>query len=274
MKLTISMATFNDYDGLYFTIQAIRTYHKLPANVEFLVLDNNPGSSHSAAIEHLLKSVPNSRYIPIGGKPSSWVKYEAFKHATGDIILGLDCHVLLAPRFFGRLKTFFQNNANRLNMLTGPVVFNNLRTIATSMNPVWNKHDFGVWMRQDLSKGYAEVQMQGMGCFAIRKDAWVDIPSTFSGFGAEEWFMAEHVRRWGGKVISHPQMRWVHRFKWPKREFPLLLDDKVRNYYTGWFNLYGQDHPMIEDMTKHWKTQIPEERLNRLIDEAKVLVTP
>ena len=42
--LTIGMATYDDYDGVYFTVQALRLYHREVArDVAILVLDNNPG---------------------------------------------------------------------------------------------------------------------------------------------------------------------------------------------------------------------------------------
>lgn len=268
------MATFDDYDGVYFTIQAIRAYHKL-TNVEFLVLDNNPGSPHQAAIKHLLTSVPQSKYVEVADRKSSWVKYDAFKHASGDVVLGLDCHVLLEPGFFEALYSFFENDENRLNMLTGPVVYNNLISSSSGLNTDWNKHDFGTWRshpEDKLGKPF-EIQMQGMGCFAIRRDAWQNVSPCFLGFGAEEWYMAEHVRRWGGKVICHPDMRWIHRFGWPKRTFPLGLESKVRNYYVGWLDLYGSlDHPMIQKMSAHWLTQMTEEKLNHLIEGAKIQI--
>ena len=53
MKLTVSMATYNDYDGVYFTIQSIRLNHNI--DCEFLVLDNNPLSKHSFALKNFLK---------------------------------------------------------------------------------------------------------------------------------------------------------------------------------------------------------------------------
>ena len=38
-KLTIGMATYDDYDGVYFTLQAIRLYHpEILHDVEFLVV--------------------------------------------------------------------------------------------------------------------------------------------------------------------------------------------------------------------------------------------
>jgi len=267
MKLTISMATYDDFDGVYFTIQAIRMYHKLD-NVEFLVLDNNPTGPHSAALKHFLLSVPNAKYIEVTNRKSSWVKYDAFLHATGDVILGLDCHLLLVPGFFDALLSYFQNDQNKLNMLTGPLVYNDLKSKAPSLTPCWGKHDFGMWssMPKEPVLEPFEIEAQGMGCFSFHKDGWKPIPTTFNGFGAEEWFMAEHTRKGGGKVICHPNMGWMHRFGRPSRTFPLTLEDKIKNYYIGWLDIYeSMDHPKMVEMTEHWKTQIPESKLNEII---------
>ncbi len=39
MELTVGMATYRDFDGVYFTIQALRLYHDMEG-VEILVVDN------------------------------------------------------------------------------------------------------------------------------------------------------------------------------------------------------------------------------------------
>jgi hypothetical protein len=42
-RLTIGMATFDDYDGVYFSLQTIRLFHaEVLEQVEFLVIDNHP----------------------------------------------------------------------------------------------------------------------------------------------------------------------------------------------------------------------------------------
>ena len=42
--LTIGMCTYDDYDGVYFSAQAIRLYHpEITAESEILVIDNHPG---------------------------------------------------------------------------------------------------------------------------------------------------------------------------------------------------------------------------------------
>ena len=44
-KLTIGMATYDDYDGVFFSLQALRLYQLegiAEEDVEFIVIDNNP----------------------------------------------------------------------------------------------------------------------------------------------------------------------------------------------------------------------------------------
>lgn len=54
-KLTIGMATYDDFHGVYFTIQALRLYHPITKTdeVEFIIIDNNPNSSHGEATKGL-----------------------------------------------------------------------------------------------------------------------------------------------------------------------------------------------------------------------------
>ncbi|MFZ9376813.1 MAG: hypothetical protein ACO25K_06785, partial [Candidatus Fonsibacter ubiquis] len=57
-KLTIGIVTYEDYDGLFFTIQSIRMHHAdAMKDVEFLVLDNNPESPSGEATRNFLKSI-------------------------------------------------------------------------------------------------------------------------------------------------------------------------------------------------------------------------
>ena len=52
-RLTIGMATYDDYDGVYFTIQSLRTQNPDIENaIEFLVVDNNPDGRCSAALKN------------------------------------------------------------------------------------------------------------------------------------------------------------------------------------------------------------------------------
>src|SRR5262249_42947024 len=53
-RLTIGMATYDDYDGVYFTIQSIRFHNpELDGQLEFVVIDNNPAGRCSEALSNL-----------------------------------------------------------------------------------------------------------------------------------------------------------------------------------------------------------------------------
>jgi len=269
MTLTISMATYDDYDGIFFTIQSLRMYQDLPANTELLVIDNNPDSAHGKQLKSFAKSVPNMRIVDATTRKSSFVKYDAFELATGDIILGLDCHVLLQTGFIAAMMAYWSSNPSSKNMLTGPLLYDGLKATSEQISPVWRGHDFGIWgdNKEGLKSGEPfEIPAQGRGCFSFIRANSPKINQGFIGFGGEEWYMAEKVRSNGGQVICHPKMGWNHRFDWPKRTFPLRLADKVRNYYLGWMEIYGSlDHPMMVEMTEHWKTVMPQHELDGVI---------
>ena len=60
--LTIGMATFDDYDGVYFSVQAIRLYHpEITARTEILVIDNHPEGPCAAALKQLESQVEGYR---------------------------------------------------------------------------------------------------------------------------------------------------------------------------------------------------------------------
>lgn len=272
MKLTVSMSTYDDYDGVFFTIQSLRMHHNLPANTEFIVIDNNPDGGHSKTLNGFLKSVPKCKVVEERERKSSFVKYDAFKHATGDVILGLDCHVLLQAGFIGNLLQWWSQNTGNPSLLTGPLVYNDLVSLSSHMAEEWRGSDFGTWATntEALKRGEPfQVPMQGMGCFSFWRTEAPHPNPGFRCFGAEEWYMAERTRRNGGKVICHPGMGWMHRFEWPPRNFPMSLDDKIVNYYRGWLELYGTlEHQRIRQMTEHWLKTLPQAKLDELIKKA------
>lgn len=270
--LTISMATYDDMDGCFFTAQSLRLHHVLPAGTEIIIMDNNPESEHGKALAQFATTIPGLRVIPVTDRKSSFVKYDVVKHAQGEVILGLDCHVLLQPGFIDAMMAYWAARPDSRDMLTGPLLYNDLKSVSVKMEPRWRGHDFGCWASDDDAMnegGPFQVWMQGMGCFSFLKKHFPAINQGFAGFGAEEWYVAEKTRQAGGRVICHPALGWNHRFDWPKRTFPLVLADKVRNYYLGWLEIYGSlDHPMMQEMTAHWQTQMPADELNTIIHAA------
>jgi len=150
--LTIGMAHHSDFDGVYFTTEAIRLYHRdVLDRVELLVVDNSPGGESGkmlqALVEQRMRSyMPSTRYIPMtdrGG--TSQTRNRIFSDAKSDAVLCMDCHVLLAPGSLQRLLDYYDAHPESQDLLTGPLLTDQGDTAWTHFNNVWRGHMWGVW---------------------------------------------------------------------------------------------------------------------------------
>ena len=135
--LTIGMATYNDYDGVYFSVQALRMYHpEVMDQVEILVIDNKPDSPHGEEVKRFIESyVTNGRYVPFTEWESSFVKGQVFEHAQGEYVLCIDCHVLLVPGALAKLISYYNTFPNTKDLLQGPLVHDDLKNFYTHFEP-------------------------------------------------------------------------------------------------------------------------------------------
>jgi hypothetical protein len=274
--LTIGMSTFDDFDGVFFSIQSLRMYHSLCKTdyVEYIILDNNPNRPHGEACKSFAKSSPNIRYIPLYDSPSSFNKYKVYDYANGKYILIIDSHVLIERGGIESLIEYFKNNPNCKNLIQGPLLYDDLENISTHFDPKWSGGMYGVW--ETNKKQYDEglpfdIPMQGMGLLAYEKESWKGINQHFKGFGGEEGYIGEKFRQWGGKNICLPSLRWNHRFGRPNGiKYPLILEDRIWNYYIGWLELTKDpNHIMIKQITDHFKDKISTQTLQTLLNRAK-----
>lgn len=278
--LTIGMATYDDYDGVYFTIQSLRLYHDIckTDKVEFIILDNNPKGSHSSCLENLSKSLNGrGKYIPFNDKQSSFNKYKIVDHASGKYILILDCHVLLAPYSFDFLMDYYGKHPNCRDLIQGPLLYDDMNNYSTEFAPQWRGHMFGTWHTNQeayLTNQPFEINLQGMGLCSFEKEFWPGINPHFKGFGAEEGYIAEKFRRNGGKNICIPQLKWVHRFGRPSGvKYPLILEDRIWNYFIGWLEITKDpNHEMITGAYEHFKNSIPKGSIDNILNSAKKLI--
>lgn len=147
-RLTIGMACYDDFNGVYFTIQAIRTYHAdVLDEVDFLVVDNHPDGTEGQTVRDFITNwVPNARYVAAPEAVGTSAPRElVFRLAEGEAVLCLDCHVLVAPGALRRLLQFYDANPDCRDLLHGPLLFDNGYLAATHMDPVWRSEMLGVW---------------------------------------------------------------------------------------------------------------------------------
>ena len=269
-KLTIGMATFDDFDGVYFSIQALRMYHpEIINDIEILVIDNNPDGVHGREIRNFMGNIRNARYIPFKEYQSPIVKNKIFELASSPFVVSIDCHVLLVPGSLKKLIDYYEQNPDTKNLHQGPLLYDNLNTISSHFDPVWRGQMFGIWANDERANNANsepfEIPMQGMGTFSSRKESWLGFNPLFRGFGGEEGYIHEKYRQAGHKTLCLPFLRWVHRFGRPNGvKYPLTMENKIRNYFLGHLELNLDVSPIIN----HFKEHISEDKLNNMCEIA------
>jgi hypothetical protein len=254
------MACFDDFNGVYFSVQALQLYHaEVLDQVEILVVDNNPAGADGLAVKNLLtRWVPCARYIAapkiVGtAAPRNLV----FQEAAGDAVLCIDAHVLLAGGSLRRLLDYYEAQPACRDLLHGPILDDRCRPFATHMEPVWRSEMLGIWASDprglDPELPPFEIPMHGCGLMSCRKDAWLGFHPDFRGFGGEEGYIHEKYRQAGRRVLCLPWLRWLHRFDRPAGvSYPLTLNDRFRNYLLGRLEL-GQSW---EDVLEHFAPRL------------------
>ncbi len=187
-KLTIGMATYNDYSGVYFTVQAIRLYHpEVTRDTEILVIDNHPHGPASPLLQNLAYQVEAYRYVPNQTITGTAARDLVFREAATPCVLVTDCHVLFPPGVLRRLLDYFHSHPARRDLLQGPLLNDGLTRVSTHFTPTWNEGIYGQWATDergvDPDGVPFEVPMQGLGVFACRREAWPGFNPRFRGFG-------------------------------------------------------------------------------------------
>jgi hypothetical protein len=255
-RLCVGMSTYDDFDGVYFTIQALRLGHpELLEQTSFLIIDNHPEAPQAEALHDLATKIPDCGYLPFTGYRSTQVRDLLFREGDAEIVLCIDSHVLLAPGALRALLDYFDARPDSLDLVQGPLLDETLTTlVGTHFNPVWGTGMWGQWGVDELIESGEpfEIQMQGLGLFACRRAAWPGINPRFRSFGGEEGYLHEKVRRNGGRAICLPALRWAHRFGRPSGiPYDTNWESRIRNYLYGWSELGWDTAPVEEHFIEH-----------------------
>jgi hypothetical protein len=263
--LTIGMATYDDFDGVYFTVQALRLYQDL-ADTELLVVDNF-GCPHTEAF---VRDWAGGTYVKATDTVgTATAKDLVFRHASGAAVLCCDSHVLFMPGVVRRLKRWHREHPDSTDLLQGPLVYDDGAHLSSHFEPVWRDQMWGIWATDpralDPDGEPFDIPMQGLGAFTCRTDAWPGFHPGFRGFGGEEGYLHEKFRQAGHRCVCLPWLRWMHRFGRPRgTPYPLTVEDKLRNYVLGHAEL-GLD---LAPVLTHFSEFLPPERVHTLADQA------
>jgi hypothetical protein len=266
-KLTIGMATYDDYDGVFFTLHALRIYHaEVMDQVELLVVDNHPDGVSAKHLKNFEKYVLNYRYVPVSDIQGTTIKEVVFREAAGEYVLCIDCHVLIQPGGVRALLDYFAAHPKTRDLVQGPLLSDNLTHCSTHQEPRWIKGIFGDWPASipitDLPKEPIEIPFTLMALFACRRDAWVGFNPAFRGWGIEEWYAQEKFRRAGGKTVCLPALQYVHRFNRPNGiPYRHNWEERIRNYTIA-FQELGHS---TADMDEHFRELLGKDNADLLL---------
>jgi glycosyltransferase involved in cell wall biosynthesis len=258
------MATYKDFHGVYFTVQALRWYQDL-GDAEILVVDNFGCQATENFCQ--LAGVRYQKYTEVQGTAAP--RDKVFELAQGTHVVCMDSHVLLAPGAVARLRKFYAANPDSDDLYQGPLQYDRLNegNVATEFNDVWSNGMWGRWhCRENVTDETTpfEILSQGLGFFTCRKDAWLGFNPLFRGFGGEEGYLHAKFRKAGKKCWCLPWLRWAHRFGRPEGiPYPLAVSDKFRNHLLGFVELGMDTAPVLQ----HFQSLVDQATFARVVTE-------
>tara|TARA_R100000664_G_scaffold26321_1_gene36483 strand:+ start:2548 stop:3378 length:831 start_codon:yes stop_codon:yes gene_type:complete len=273
-KLTIGLCVYDDFDGAYFTIQSLRMHHsEVLDRLEFVIINNHPGSPHGKALYDLRGWVKEPlTYVEFSAYSSTALRDKIFSLANTEYVLVMDCHVLLETGAIEKLLNFYDNGLDNGNLLQGPLLYDDLRSVSTHFNlDKWGGDMWGAWdvdpRGENKDDEPFEIPAQGLGLFTCRKDSWLGFNPKFRGFGGEEGYIHTKYKNHGKKTLCLPFLRWLHRFQRPNGvPFRLDLRDRFRNYMIG-FQEIGKD---TNEVIENFKKKIPPHIIEKVKKELDI----
>lgn len=256
-KLSIGMVVYDDWDGFYFSIQALRMYHaEAMKDVEFVVINTNPSSPQGREVSNFIKAnhiKEPIQYVKSDNSRGAFTKGEIFNLAKTDYVLVMDCHVLLKPNAIRDLIGFFDAGFDNRGLVQGPLICDDMKSLSTHLKRTWGSGMLGQWASDPRIKttSYFEIPAQGMGVFACRKDSWLGFNKSMEKFGGEEYYIHDKFRENGKNTKCLNSLGWLHRFGRPKGiPYPIDQESKFKNQVRGHLEL---DKPVFE-VIQHYKS--------------------
>jgi len=149
-KLSVGMPVWDDYDGAAFSIQNLRLTNDM-SNIELIVINTKPDAPGSDSLKSQVlgsfsSMTAGTKYVeapeiigPAGAKE------RVFLEAEGDAVVCQDAHVLYKPNTMNKLIDYYDEHPDTQNLICGPLLHDDLRTISTHFDDVWRGEMWGIW---------------------------------------------------------------------------------------------------------------------------------
>lgn len=270
--LTVGMAVYREFEDVWHTLESLNTFHGTWFNI--VVVDNAPSSCLRTKAT---VSAVGGRYFhrpDLNGtaRPRSAV----FDFATTPWVLVCDSHVHFEPGALKALEDYIRTNPESKDILSGPIVGDDGKWQATHWELNSNGGLWGTWANNPSPEPF-EIPAQGLGCFAMRREAWPGFHPLMRGFGGEEGYIHEKVRRLGGKAVCLPKLRWRHRFrnvidfKLSPPPYAVTAEDHARNLLIGHRELGIPDYENL--IRNQAGLNTPRQAFTAATTEVKIKVT-
>lgn len=301
MKFTVGMATYDDFDGFYFTANSLLHYHKQYVN-EIVVVENKPLVNDNSRIKEYCKKNSRIKYVNYSEvEGTAAPRNEVFKQATNEHVVCVDSHILVCENGFQKLAEFYQQMPNAAqDLVQGPLLYDSLNEVATHFSEEWGAGMKGKWTTDSTAfplmkvkfgdrevstrvrdeygtpvaiKPWFEIPAMGLGLFASTKTHWLGFNDNFRGFGGEEWYIHDKYRKHGRKCWSVSGLMWIHRFRdntnrYGDHKRPAKNFDKFRNHIIG----FHENGKRLEEVIFHFikDSLIQENDVYKVLEEVGV----
>lgn len=156
-RITIGMATYNDFEGVWATLQSIFLHNDWdsPEDVQIVIVDTSPiGSEHRKLVldlvnkgGHFLKGsrTTNFKYLDMSNNPGTTLpRDKVFDVADAPYVCVMDCHVMLRSNTLLKLLHWFEETKFD-GLVHGPILYDNLHTISTHFDDQFRGGMWGTW---------------------------------------------------------------------------------------------------------------------------------
>lgn len=261
--LTIGMAAYDDFDGVYFTLQALSLYHP---RMPLIVIETTPEADDR--VKNATLAVGGRYFHRPELKGTAPPRAELFKLAETPWVCCIDSHVLFEAGAVQAMLDYAKAHPDSRDLIQGPMVGDDGRGRLTHWQQNNDSALWGVWDSDPRWHGSEpfDIPMQGLGHFLMRKEAWPGFHPLHRGFGGEEGYIHEKARQRGGRTLCHPAMGWRHRFRSGPAPYSATVDDHTWNLLVGHRELGIEAE---EQILLHFGKRLPADKWKQLVGEAR-----